>query len=282
MKKGLGIVSLLVAAALVGYALVETRQGSRQEVSEAAAGEVVTGPLSVDSGNSLQVSGVVLPKQKKNEELIVKKKLKNLNIDVSRSLVIEGPITMSSTDVALGIKNLNVSSETSPIYLILTSPGGSVIAGAEIINAITQSKAPIYTICRAFCASMASMIHQYGTKRYVTDRSLIMFHPASTGAEGKVNEISNYINSTKNFVTKIEVEVSRRLGLSIAEYQTKVGDEWWIDSDEALQAKVVDNIISLDLNPELFDSGAGQEEYKKNLGNITKGRKLIWIYEGVM
>jgi ATP-dependent protease ClpP protease subunit len=230
--------------------------------------------------NSLITSLVEIPKlQTKNAE-IKSKRIGRLNLNVKRTILLQGPIFLEAAQVSLAIKQMNALSEELPIYLVITSPGGSVAVGSDIINAIAESKAPVYTVCRILCASMASMIHQHGDKRFVTDRTQIMFHPASTEVGGKVNEIVSYINSTKSFISKIEIEVAEKLGLTHAQYEAKVQNEWWIDSDEALEAKAVDAIVSIDLALNLYNPEEDTELKGKEQDLGLSRRKLIWIYEG--
>ena len=92
---------------------------------------------------------------------------------------------------------LTLGSSPEPMYVFIDSPGGSVLSGAQIISAIQAAKGPVNTLCVGICASMAAMIHQFGTNRLVLDRSFLMFHPASGGAEGEVDKMYSRLTTIR-------------------------------------------------------------------------------------
>lgn len=206
------------------------------------------------------------------------KSVHRLTIDLTRSIFIAGPIGVNALQASMALSKM-ASESDAPIYIVLSSPGGSVISGAALISAMQVSKAPIYTICYAFCASMASMIHQYGTRRYVTDRTMIMFHPASVQLGGNLDEVYNFTRSTMRYVSQIENDIATRIGWSLADYKRRVNNELWLDSDQAKQDNVVDQIVYFKI-PSMFDNiGAINQQMDKKHTKV-KGKDLIWIYKG--
>lgn len=173
------------------------------------------------------------------------KKVKRLSIDGSRTVVIFGEISSQGTEVSNKIKQMAEES-SSPIYILLDSPGGSVVDGSMVINAIESSKVPVNTICHSLCASMAAMIHQYGAKRYMFDRSIIMFHQASAGTQGSIGQMNAMLGLLTRYIARIESDVAKRQGLSLQEYQQRAASEYWLDSQEALSANVVDELVDFD------------------------------------
>lgn len=134
-------------------------------------------------------TAVTLPVFNPPEALLVTlpvfdKQVKYLNLVEDQTVEIYGEINESSEAIAQKITSL--AAKGKPIYLLINSPGGSVMDGALIISAIEASKAPVYTICTQLCASMAALIHQYGHTRYMVDRSILMFHPAAGGLMLKI------------------------------------------------------------------------------------------------
>lgn len=135
------------------------------------------------------------------------KKIKALRLDSGRTINLFGPIANNAHQAAAMIRTMSSISK-DPIYLVLYSPGGSVIDGAALISTMQASIAPVYTICYSFCASMAAMIHQYVVQRYMTDRSILMFHPASFGTSGEVDKVFSQTRTIQRYINKIEMEVS--------------------------------------------------------------------------
>jgi ATP-dependent Clp endopeptidase proteolytic subunit ClpP len=62
------------------------------------------------------------------------------------------------------------------IKLWMNSPGGTVIDGFNMFNAILKSKTKVDTYCMGLCASMAAVVFQAGRKRIMADYGILMFH----------------------------------------------------------------------------------------------------------
>lgn len=162
--------------------------------------------------------------------------------DPERTYKLDTDINYSMVDPLVDfILQSNSVSTTKPIFIILDSPGGSVLAGAKILDYIKASKAPIHCVVDNFAASMAAMILENCDKRYASPSSIIMFHNASGTFKGEFPQIESRFNAFKKLVEGMEASVAARLGMTLKDYQAKIGPEWWITGvDEALKYKVVD------------------------------------------
>jgi ATP-dependent protease ClpP protease subunit len=49
---------------------------------------------------------------------------------------------------------------------------------------------------------MAFIIHQYGNKRYMLDRSVLMSHFAASGVEGDIERMTSYLNVVQKYVNR--------------------------------------------------------------------------------
>lgn len=211
------------------------------------------------------------------------KDVRKLTLDPERTITITGSIGGNALQAAAKVIELNKLS-ADPIFLVLSSPGGSVVDGSALISAIQVSKAKVYTICYTFCASMAAMIHQYGYRRYATDRSILMFHPASVGSRGDVDRIYSFIRTIKRYVDKIELEIANRLGWKYSTYKRLTSTEYWIDSEDAKRYGVIDQIVYL-----VPGDGTGLFKFRKKAYGFAKRVKPVktirdfqWIYRGEM
>lgn len=173
---------------------------------------------------------------------------KPLNVSPDKDIVLElNGVVQSSTVRPLINKLRQLDKTGKPIYLLINSPGGSVIDGASLVSQMESMKSPVYTVCTQLCASMAAIIHQYGVKRYVVNRSILMFHPASGGAQGQVKNMKSRINFIDKFVDKFNEHIVSKIKLSKNEYLTAVAYELWVDSDDALTDGFADAAVSLDV-----------------------------------
>jgi len=140
-----------------------------------------------------------------------------------------------------------LSQKNRPIFLFIDSPGGSVVIGGSILTAMEESESPVYTVCLRICASMAAMIHQYGTNRYMVDRSVLMFHRASGSAQGYVEEMDSRITFFKRYVHKINERVAKRTGNDVAALEYLYASEKWLDAEDANLINFSDATVRLNL-----------------------------------
>ena len=174
-----------------------------------------------------------------------KKVIKSFELDPFRTIFITGEIGNNAINAALAIENLNKKGK-EPINLVVTSPGGSVVAGAVLLSAMEASQAKVNVICKAFCASMAAIILQYGEKRLATDRTILMYHPAYAGTEGDVDRMHSHISMIKDYINKMEATVADRMGMSFEYYKELTANELWIDSEDAKNKGYIDDLVSLE------------------------------------
>lgn len=72
------------------------------------------------------------------------------------------------------------------IKIYINSPGGNVLSGWNICNAICNSKTPVDTYNIGLAASMAAVIFMAGRKRIMTDYSSMMVHAPFGGTDNQM------------------------------------------------------------------------------------------------
>lgn len=105
-----------------------------------------------------------------------------LVIDMSgpRTLRVEGVILGNALDLAHKVERMSSESQ-EPIDLLINSPGGSVEAGLQLVEAMHIAQGRGVTIRCAvttLAASMAFVILNECSERYALSNSLLLFHPA--------------------------------------------------------------------------------------------------------
>lgn len=193
-------------------------------------------------------------------------KTSELSLPGNRFVYVTGVIgEANSTEIAKQILLLGRTSE--PITLIINSPGGSVLDGAQIISAMEAARGPVNTLCVSLCASMAAMIHQYGTHRLMINRSILMFHPAAGGMEGTLEQQNSRLTLFKSFIGKMEQNVAKRAGVSFAEYKLRSNVELWLDAEDSLAQHYADQIV--------FVRGADANKiYPNRFDDVQVNRKV--------
>lgn len=97
-----------------------------------------------------------------------------------RTLRVEGVIMGNALELAHKVERLS-SDNSAPIDLLINSPGGSVEAGLQLVEAIHIAQSRGVTVRCAvstLAASMAFIILNECNERYALSNSLLLFHPA--------------------------------------------------------------------------------------------------------
>lgn len=189
-----------------------------------------------DRGVEDQTDDTVQPTQKVKVLTLTDENTIELNDEISYQ---------SSLDAIKKIKAAQ-SNGVPRLTLLITSPGGSVLDGAQIIAAIQGSKVPVDTVCVLICASMGAQIHQSGAKRYMTGHSILMFHPASGGFQGEFDTMISRMNFLNRYINKMDAYVAQRAGIPYAEFKKRTRSEYWLDATEATGERFNDGVVYLE------------------------------------
>lgn len=153
----------------------------------------------------------------------------------------------------------NRTKRGSPIQIIFTSPGGSVIDGLALFDYIQQLKRDghhVETNTLGMAASMAGILLQAGTQRVMAKEAWVLIHEISSAAFGKTPEIEDelkFIKRIQERVLRIFLEGVRKARHNNPNLCTdpltlsklKAGwnrKDWWLSSDECLKFGLVDEV----------------------------------------
>jgi len=134
-----------------------------------------------------------------------------------------------------------------PIFIYINTPGGSVTDGYALIDAIRNSKTPVFTVNLGTCYSMGFLIFIAGKKRYCMPSATFLCHDGFGGAIGSMNKLRDRVEFesgemetyTKNYIieqTKIDSET----------YDTNQRKEWYFYPEEAKKLGVATDIVGSD------------------------------------
>lgn len=207
----------------------------------------------------------------------ITKSILQLKAETDSTLFLFGEVNEKNSEaISQKIISLNETTVNKPILLIIDSPGGAVFPGSKIISAIESSNRPVYTICYGLCASMAAMIHQYGEKRYMVNRSVLMFHNAAGGLQGEVNKMLSQLNFINNFCNKMDMYIANRSGIEFKDFVGLVNSEIWIDAEDSLDKHFSDQTVSVNLENVSKETllPFTNREHKKTLNIETLSNRL--------
>ncbi len=137
--------------------------------------------------------------------------------------------------------------ERKPIVLYINSPGGSVVDGYGLIDAITSSITPVYTVNQALCASMGFLIFIAGHKRYSMEHSEFLMHDGSTmgwDSTAKMKDRMEFETIQLERMTKRYIMSHTKIDEKT--YDEKYRVEWYFLPDEGKEIGVVDYIVGKD------------------------------------
>jgi ATP-dependent protease ClpP protease subunit len=105
-----------------------------------------------------------------------------------RTVYLVGEVNGQSLKVASKIERLSASSKDD-INIFINSPGGMVVVGLQIIQAIDIARARgVKVVCSVgvLAASMAFQVLPHCSERYAMKHTLLLFHPARAMVQGGV------------------------------------------------------------------------------------------------
>ena len=108
-----------------------------------------------------------------------------------------------------------------------------------------SSKAPIHTIVTGCAMSCGFLISISGHKRYGYPRSTYLYHQVGGGAVGKVKDIEEELVEMlrlQKHVEEITLEHTK-IPAKRLERVYKSKKDWYMDSNEAIKFKVIDEVI---------------------------------------
>lgn len=171
----------------------------------------------------------------------------HITLTKENSVVLRGEVTSASVDKALAEVLQNPSSD---LYLYITSPGGSIMAGIHFMDKLRSSGKNI-TCIADIAASMAFVILQGCNKRYVMNSSIIMQHVASYGLEGEAPKNWKMVQMIHRMLDIMDKAQADRLKMSLSEFRSKVRDDWWLLGSDAVAARAADKVVEVACNAEL-------------------------------
>lgn len=127
------------------------------------------------------------------------------------------------------------------IQIWINSPGGVVMDGYNIYNAILRTKTKVDTYCTGIAASIAAVIFQAGRNRCMSDYGLLMYHNPYGGEDSASN--NEELDKIKSSIVKM---ISTRCGKTDEEVSAIMDRTTWITATEALEQKMCDEIHSSD------------------------------------
>lgn len=138
--------------------------------------------------------------------------------------------------------------ERTPILLYVSTNGGYIDDGFELIDAIRSSKTPVYTINVGYAYSMGFLIMLAGHKRFSMPSAKFLLHDGSNFAWGTSAKIRDQIEFQNRIEARIREFVIDRTTITPEEFDAKYRVEWYMFADEAKERGVIDQVVGVDVD----------------------------------
>lgn len=168
--------------------------------------------------------------------------VKQLTPKAEQLIVFNTPVVYETVEATIERLELLKTKGYKEAFLILDSPGGSVFDGARLVAWMKDSPLQVHTICDGVCASMAAHLFESGRTRYMTGKSTLMFHPASGGVQGTLEQMGSRLNYVKTFVDRLDANVAERAGIDYNEFKNRTLVEYWVETEDAVSNGLADNM----------------------------------------
>lgn len=138
--------------------------------------------------------------------------------------------------------------ERQPILLYISSNGGAIDDGFELIDTIIASRTPVHTINVGYAYSMGFLIMLAGHKRMSMPNAKFLLHDGSNFAWGSMAKIRDQIEFQKRIEERIRSYVIERTSITPEEYDAKYRVEWYMFANEAKENGVIDSVVGIDVD----------------------------------
>ena len=163
-----------------------------------------------------------------------------------RRIYITGEITDSlAADICCQINHL-ASLSDDDITLWIMSPGGSVSAGAAILDTMSNCGCDIRTVVMGTAASMAAVLAASGTKgkRYIGKNAWMMIHQALGGVSGQTADILRCARHIEKVNQRLYEILAANCGVSVEQIEADCDRDYHLSALEAIAYGMADHPFS--------------------------------------
>lgn len=129
-----------------------------------------------------------------------------------------------------------------PIKIYIDSFGGSLVDTFTMVDAIRNSKTPVWTICTGAAYSGGFFTFIAGHRRIAYPLSSFLYHEGATGTSGDAGKFRNYAAFYEKQLIQLKDIVLKHTNITEEQYEKHIKDDWWFTAPEALEYGICDEI----------------------------------------
>lgn len=171
-----------------------------------------------------------------------------------RRIPLNGPISSKTAEfITTRIDYWNNKDRKLPIFIVIDDcPGGSVMAGYQILKAMESSDAPVHVVVKSFAASMAATITTLAKESYAYPNAVILHHQISSqimGARLNLTQQREFFEESTRWWQRLATPIATKMGLTTEElikrmYEHSTSGDWSEFGEQARDLKWVNHIIT--------------------------------------
>ena len=171
------------------------------------------------------------------------------NLLHNRTIVLNSEIDENILEtVVLPLKDFEKDDITTPVKLILNTPGGSVSDGLMLCNIIDNYQKKIEIIVPSYACSMGTIILCSGNNNPNVVKkcypfSFALFHSGQTYVGGETTSVDDVIDFNRGVDNKIKDYITNNTSITTELYEKHHRKQWYLTADEMLKYHLVDEII---------------------------------------
>jgi len=166
----------------------------------------------------------------------------NSGIDVSSVLDLNQELRkMDSKHIRDEI--VRCQSGKTPIVLHINSPGGSMMSGLNVMDAILACKSDVITVVEGAAASAATFLSVVGKKRYITPHSIMLIHQLRSMFMGKYDELQVQKRNADMLMGIIEEIYGKYTKIPSKKLKTILKRDLFLTAQQCLKYGLVDEIL---------------------------------------
>lgn len=162
--------------------------------------------------------------------------------EVSRESIYELTMLIKEAEEESIITSYKLNIDKIPIYIHISSYGGSIFAAFTAIDVIHACQVPVYTIIDGATASAGTLISIMGEKRYIRPNAYMLIHQLSSGCWGKMSEIEDEFKNLQELMDKIKDFYKENAKIPKKELTDLLKHDLWLNSNKCIQYGLVDEI----------------------------------------
>jgi ATP-dependent Clp protease protease subunit len=163
-----------------------------------------------------------------------------------RTIVVQGGVDGAMASVIIAeLKFLEAADSTAPIRMIINSPGGSIVDGLGIYDAMRQVSCPIETVGFGMQASMGSILMVAGDTRKLAPNAQVLVHQGSGKDEGTPSDMDIGRAFHKRLIDTLKTIYQDHTGLTKEYWGHVLNRDTWFTAEQAKKIGFVDGIIEV-------------------------------------